>query len=106
MNALFYIERETEEYIHIIDTGIEGKSIREDAKAIVKYLIENHNLGKRRVIFRNKLGIDNEIRHINGEYKYLCLGHKGIDLPKDSDALLEVMAQLKKKRNGDNLKIF
>ena len=104
MDAIFYIEHETEEYIHIIDTGIQEKSVRADARAIVTFLNENHNLGKRRVIFRNRLGIDNEIRHINGEYKYLCLGHKDIVLPKDSDALLECMVRLAQLRDGDNYK--
>ena len=102
MNAVFYIERETKDYIHIIDTGIKEKSIREEARAIVTHLNENYNLGDRRIIYRNRFGHDNEIKHRNGQFIFFCLGHKGIVLPKDSDRLLECMVNLEKLRYGDN----
>ena len=98
MSAVFYIERETDEYIHIIDTGVKEMKVREDAINIIACLRNNHNLGNRRIIFRNRNGHDNEIKHQNGSYTCCGLGHKGIDLPKDSDALLECMEKLKKLR--------
>ena len=98
MSAVFYIERETEEYIYIIDTGIEEKLVREDARNIIAYLRDNHNLGSRRIIYRNRNGHDNEIKHLNGSFMCCGLGHKGIDLPKDSETLLECMEKLKKMR--------
>ena len=98
MNAVFYIEHETDEYIYIVDTGIEQISVREDAKKVVEFLKENHNLGNRRIIFRNRTWLDNEIKHQDGNYKYATFGHKGIVLPKDSDNLLRCMVELEKLR--------
>ena len=103
MNARFYIERETDAYLHIIDTGIEERSVREDAKNIVMYLNDNHNLGSRRIIYRNRHGVDNEIIHLNGKHSCCGLGHKGIELPKDSDTLCECMKKLKKLRYENNI---
>ena len=103
MKAVFYIERETEEYIHIIDTGIEEMKVRESARSIVEYLRDNHNLGRRRIIYRNRSGTDNEIKHMGGNFICCGLGHKGIVLPKDSDTLLECMEKLKRLRNKDKI---
>ena len=99
MNARFYIEHETEEYIYIIDTGIEDIIIRDDAKNVVEYLRDNHKLDNRRIIYRNRHRTDDEIKHLNGHFMSCDTDHKGIDLPKDSAKLLECMEKLDILRN-------
>ena len=101
MDAKFYIEHETEEYIYIIDTGIEEKKVREDAKNIVAYLNKNHNLGCRRVIYRNRHGQDNEIKHFKGGFTCCGLGHRGIELPEESEKLCECMKKLNELRDNE-----
>jgi len=101
MEAKFYIEYQTDDYMYIIDTGIEEKSVQKDGKNVVAYLSENHNLGCRRLIYRNRHGMDYEIRHKGGKYVCSGVGHDGIELPPESERLKECTKKLKELRYSE-----
>jgi hypothetical protein len=76
--AEFYIAKETNEYIYIIDTGIDAKSVTNDANSVVAFLTENHRLEQRRLFYRDSMGQIDEIVHENGQFIRFVPGHKGI----------------------------
>ena len=105
MSAMFYIEYQTDEYMYIIDTGITEPSVRIEAKNVVAFLYKKLNLGNRRLIFRNDLGIIYEIKHKKGVFVCIAIGHAGIVLPPESDDLrkcMEILARLRKMGNPPN----
>ena len=102
MSAMFYIEYQNDEYMYIIDTGITEPSIRAEAKNVLSFLHKKVQLGNRRLIFRNYFGRFYEIKHKNGEFVALSIGHSGIDLPPESEDLkkcMEILGRLRKMGN-------
>ena len=79
----FYIAQETDEYIYIIDLGIDTKSVTNDVENVLSFLSEYNNLGNRRLIYWDSDSRIDEIIHENGVFKRFSPGHKGITgLPK------------------------
>jgi len=82
MEAKFIIEKDTDKYMYIIDTGVHERSVTNDAEAVLEYLSENFSLGNRRLIYRDSMGQDDEIVHYYGKFAGYAPGHAGIyDLP-------------------------
>ena len=78
LQARFVIEQETDDYLYIIDTGVEERSVTHDAAAVLEFLTENYGLGNRRLIYRDSTGQNDEILHENGRFKGFAPGHVGI----------------------------
>ena len=96
--AKFYVEHQTDDYVYIVDTGIEEKCVRADAKTVVSYLFNHCNLGQRRIIYHNRVGKDNEIKHQKGNYICCGVGHAGIELPRKTEDFLKKAELLKEQR--------
>ena len=79
LRSKFAIEKATDKYLYIIDTGVLHKSVTNDAGAVLSYLSENHELGNRRLIYRDSHGRIDEIVHDSGTFKGFASGHAGID---------------------------
>jgi len=77
----FAIVNETPEYIFIVDTVRDKRCVTHDAKAIVLYLSEHHDLKNRRLFYRDTLGNIDEILHEAHSFKGFAPGHQGITLP-------------------------
>ena len=80
MKTKFVIEQETPEFVYILDTTQSEKSVTNDAKAVVEYLYEHHNLGNRRLFYRDTIGNNDEMLHENGTFKGFAVGNMA-DLP-------------------------
>jgi len=75
----FVIENETSDYMYIIDTGIDARSVTNDAGNVLSHLSTNFNLGNRRLIYRDSTGQIDEIVHDNGIFIRFKPGHIGIN---------------------------
>jgi len=85
-SSKFLILHDTPEYVYIVDTGENVKSITNDAKAIVRFLYSKHQLGNRRLIYRDSSGQRDEILHEKGKFLDFSPGFDGIpDLPNYND---------------------
>jgi len=81
MQAEFTIEKETPEYVFIIDTGhTNTKTVTNDAEAVVATLAREHALGDRRVFYRDSENQIDELLHTGGEFTGFKAGHAGIEL--------------------------
>jgi hypothetical protein len=78
LSANFLYLHDTPEYLYIVDTGTDEKSVTNDAKAVVKFLYDNYELGNKRLIYRDTCGQINEILHNNGKFLDFAPGHKNI----------------------------
>jgi len=79
LKSEFKIIRSTEEYVYIIDCETDGmKSVTNDAASVVSFLNEKHELGDRRLIYRDSAGQIDEILHKNGRFSGFAAGYKGI----------------------------
>jgi len=79
LRSKFAIERATDKYLYIIDTGVLHKSVTNDAGAVLSYLYENNELGNRRLFYRDSHGQIDEIVHDSGTFKGFARGHADID---------------------------
>ena len=75
----FQIVHQTEEYIYIVDVGAGYWSVTNNAEKVLRYLIEHHQLGSRRLIYRDSEGQIDEILHDNGRFLDFAPGHRGIE---------------------------
>ena len=94
----FVIAHETEQYLYIVDTSVHFDSITNTVESVLSLLYEYHNLGNRRLIYRDSDGQIDEILHINGVFIDFAPGHHGIEnLPafssRFSNELLSVHVQ-------------
>ena len=78
LRAKFSIEKDTPEYMYIMDVGTFHKSVTNDTVAVLSHLSQNHSLGNRRLIYRDGIGRIDEIVHHNGTFKGFSTGHAGI----------------------------
>ena len=76
--SAFYIARDEETYIYIIESGWAEVTLKEDAENIVQYLTEEHNLGNRRLIYQDRQWNLDEIIHKDGHFLRFSPGYKGI----------------------------
>ena len=80
LETLFSIEKETENYIYIVDKGTENEmSVTNAVKSVLEQISALGKLGSRRLIYRDSLGNDDEIIHENGRFIRFAPGYKGID---------------------------
>jgi hypothetical protein len=100
---MYYVECQTDEYVYIIDTSITEKSVQEDAQSVVAVLYKSHHLRNRRLIYRDYHGQINEIKHENGVFIALSIGHSGIDLPTETEDFKQFMKTLEGLRIIGNL---
>ena len=77
--AMFDIKKETDEYMYIVDTGVNERSVTNDARDVVYYLCKHYNLKNRRLIYRDSCGSIDEIKHFYGTFLEYAPGHAGID---------------------------
>ena len=89
-SSKFFILHETSEYIYIVDTGVNEKSITNDAEAVVSFLAVNHHLDNRRLIYRDSSGQRDEILHENGKFLKFAPGYKGIPFLPNYDDVVPV----------------
>ena len=76
MQSYFYIHKETDDFIFIIDSCLpESKSVTNDAENVCTFLFDNHNLSNRRLFYRDTSGIIDEIKHDSGRFKGFSSGH-------------------------------
>jgi len=80
LRSKFIIEKETSEYVYIIDIGVFHRSVTNDVVEVLLHLSENNSLGNRRLIYKDGIGRIDEIRHSNGEFTGFATGHVGIDI--------------------------
>jgi len=80
-HAEFAIEKETPEYIFIIDTGhTNKKTVTNDAENVIATLAKNNALGDRRVFYRDSENRIDELLHTAGQFTGYRPGHAGIEL--------------------------
>jgi hypothetical protein len=81
LQAEFTIEKETPEYIFIIDTGhTRTKTVTNDAENVIACLAKENALGNRRVFYKDSSGDIDELLHNAGEFTGYKHGHTGIEL--------------------------
>jgi hypothetical protein len=81
MTAEFTIERETPEYIYILDTGhTHTQTVTNDAEAVIETLARNHSLGERRVFYKDSDGQVDELLHAGPQFTGFKAGHTGFEL--------------------------
>jgi len=80
--AEFTIEKETPEYVFIIDTGPwdEHPTVTNDAENVVETLARDHTLGSRRLFYMDSEQQIDELKHNGGQYTGFSFGHSGITL--------------------------
>ena len=79
--AQFTIEKETPEYVYIIDTGHNHTmTVTNDAEGVVEMLFNEHGLGDRRLFYKDSEGQVDELKHSGARFTGYSPGHKGIDL--------------------------
>jgi hypothetical protein len=78
LGSKFVIEKETDAYMYIIDTGVNEKSVTNDVVNVLAYLTENYNLENRRLIYRDSMGQIDEIKHYYGKFLSFFPGHSDI----------------------------
>jgi len=78
MDAKFVIEKDTEKYMYIVDTGTEERSVTNDVEAVLEYLSENFELWNRRLFYKDSSGNVDEIVHYYGKFLQFAPGHAGI----------------------------
>jgi len=78
--SMFAIEQDTDEYMYIKDIGRNGKTLTNDAAAVCMNLFKFHNLGNRRLIYKDSAGDIDEMQHEAGVFIKFLPGHKGIEL--------------------------
>jgi hypothetical protein len=77
--AIFTIEKETPDYIFIIDTGHEHTStVTNDAERVIATLHSDHALGNRRVFYKDSEGQIDELQHSGAMFAVFKPGHSGI----------------------------
>jgi hypothetical protein len=79
----FEIIYQTSEYMYIVDIGLVCKSVTNDAENVLKFLTKYHQLGSRRLIYRDSEGQIDEILHDNGKFMRFAPGHSGIEKQKE-----------------------
>ena len=87
LRAEFLLVDQTPEYMYIVDVGktatstslSQSTSVTNNAVAVVKFLFDNHNLGHRRLIYRDSDKQIDEIIHDNGVFIRFSPGHPGIE---------------------------
>lgn len=79
MESKFIIKNQTPEFMYIIDTGEEEKSVTNDVQEVLFYLTKNLNLGNRRLIYCDSLGQNDEIIHNKEKFIEFKPGHQGIN---------------------------
>ena len=79
LRSKFIIQKETAEYVYIIDTGVFHRSVTNDVFEVLLHLSKNHNLENRRLIYKDGIGRIDEILHDNGTFTGFAAGHAGID---------------------------
>ena len=81
IHAEFTIEKETPEYIYIIDTGHNHtKTITNDPGHVIETLAIYHALGERRVFYKDSEGQIDEILHSGSRFTGYKAGHSGVEL--------------------------
>jgi len=78
LKSKFDIVRSTDEYLFIVDSGCDTRTVTNDAANVVRFLTDNYNLGGRRLIYRDSSGQIDEIVHQNGLFIKFAPGYKGI----------------------------
>ena len=81
-NAEFSIEKETESFIYIKDTGnhSERRTITNDPEFVVKVLYEQYNLENKCIFYMDSEGRIDEITHTYGKFTGFKAGHQGVHL--------------------------
>ena len=80
-HAEFTIEKETPDYVFIIDTGhTHTRTVTNDAEFVVKTLATDHALGDRRLFYRDSENQIDELLHSGAKFLDFRPGHAGIEL--------------------------
>jgi hypothetical protein len=80
-HAEFTIEKETPEYIYILDTGYtHTRTITNDPEFVIRELINKYALGDRKIFYRDSEGTIDEIVHAGGRFLKYSPGHAGYDI--------------------------
>ena len=74
MKTKFVIEKESPEFVYILEKPAKDSSVTNDAQDVVTYLSDHHNLGNRRLFYRDTIGNNDEILHENGLFKGFAVG--------------------------------
>ena len=80
--ANFTIEKETPEYIFILDIGPwdQHPTVTNNAEGVVETLAKENALGDRRLFYQDSEGQIDELLHAAGKFNGFAPGHSGIDL--------------------------
>jgi len=79
LRAKFVVVHETPEYMYIADVGKTATSVTNNVEAVVKFLVQNHILESRRLIYRDSEGQIDEIIHDKDVFIRFSPGHPGIE---------------------------
>ena len=68
MKTKFVIERQTPEFVYIVG------NVATNVEAVLSELTQHHNLGNRRLFYRDSEGNSDEILHDNGVFTGFAIG--------------------------------
>jgi hypothetical protein len=81
LHADVEVIKETPEYIYLKAIGHNvGLTITNDAEWVVSQLVNEHNLGMRRVFYMDSLGQIDELTHVGAHFTGYKYGHEGVVL--------------------------
>jgi hypothetical protein len=81
MHAVFNVINETPDFIFIKDVGHKDHiTVTNDAQFVLAKLVEEYDLGRRRVFYIDSLGQIDEIKHSGTHFTGFKPGHEGVEL--------------------------